>query len=297
MSVPLAYLVVVLIWSTTPLAIKWSGEEVGFLFAVTARMALALVLSLFIVTLLRKKLPWHKDAIKVYLAIGLSLYCTMLVVYWSAQFLPSGFISVLFGLTPFFTGLMAALWLKEKSFTPFRIIGMLVGFSGLFIIFGQGLNVGPHTAYGIAGILLGVFLHSASTVLIKKINTELPVFTANTGGLSIAVVLYFISWLAMGGRLPLVVPQYTAASIVYLGSIGSVVGAVLFYYALRHLEASKMALLTVITPVTALMIGQIFNHEPVSQNTVIGTSLILFGLILYQWADEWLKTLKRLSIE
>ena len=40
MSVPAAYLAVILIWTTTPLAIKWSGEEPGFLFGVTGRMVL-----------------------------------------------------------------------------------------------------------------------------------------------------------------------------------------------------------------------------------------------------------------
>ncbi|HLF97561.1 MAG TPA: EamA family transporter, partial [Methylococcaceae bacterium] len=40
MRVPLAYIGVILLWATTPLAIKWSGEGPGFLFGVTGRMAI-----------------------------------------------------------------------------------------------------------------------------------------------------------------------------------------------------------------------------------------------------------------
>ncbi len=46
MSVPLAYLGVIIIWSTTPLAIKWSNETGSFLFGVTGRMALGALLCL-----------------------------------------------------------------------------------------------------------------------------------------------------------------------------------------------------------------------------------------------------------
>jgi drug/metabolite transporter (DMT)-like permease len=296
MSVPLAYLSLVLIWSTTPLAIKWSGEEVGFLFGVTARMAIGLLLSLLIVTLWQKRLPLNRHAIKVYLIVALPLYCTMLLIYWASQYVPSGFIAVVFGLTPIFTSLLATVLLQEKSFTFFRVIGMLFGLWGLFIIFSQGFSFSSDTAYGVAGILLGAFLHSLGTVLYKKVDAQLSVFSANTGGLAIAVLLYLITWIATGNKFPLVIPEYTAVSIIYLGSVGSVFGAALFYYALRQVEASNMALLTVITPVTALFIGQLFNNETIDQHTITGTSLVVLGLILHQWAGGWFKTLKSQAV-
>lgn len=57
MSVPAAYLGVILIWSTTPLTIKWSGEGVGFLFGVTGRMALGAALCVALIKLLRIDFP------------------------------------------------------------------------------------------------------------------------------------------------------------------------------------------------------------------------------------------------
>ena len=68
MSVPLAFLAVVLIWSTTPLAIKWSGEGPGYLFGVFSRMALAVVVCLALLLILRRQLPWHRDARRAYLS-------------------------------------------------------------------------------------------------------------------------------------------------------------------------------------------------------------------------------------
>ena len=87
MSVPAAYISIVLIWSTTPLAIQWSGDEVGYLFGITSRMLLGVVVGLLAAALLSIRLPWHSAARRTYLAAGLGLFFAMTSVYWSSQFL------------------------------------------------------------------------------------------------------------------------------------------------------------------------------------------------------------------
>jgi len=284
MSVPLAYLGIVIIWTTTPLAIKWSGEDVGFLFGVSMRMFIALVFSLALVMILRKAFPWDRKSIQVYLAIGIPLYLAMSFVYWGAQYIPSGLISVLFGLTPLFTGLLATFWLSENSFTLPKTTGMLLGFAGLIVVFYQGFEIGQTMIFGMLAVLAAVFFHSLGTVWVKQVASDLPVYVANTGGLVVACLLYLVSWLILGGELPESIPNHAAYSITYLAIIGSVFGAYLFYYALKHVSASSIGLLPLITPVTCLLIGQWFNGEVITTSTMYGTAIILSGLFVYQWS-------------
>jgi drug/metabolite transporter (DMT)-like permease len=123
MSVPAAYLGVILIWSTTPLAIQWSGEEGHYLFGVAARMVIGLVVSLVVLAMLRRALPTDRKALWSYVVAGLGIFAAMSSTYWGAQYISSGLISVIFGLTPFATGVMAALWLGEPSLTRTRLWG------------------------------------------------------------------------------------------------------------------------------------------------------------------------------
>ena len=111
---PAAFIGVVLIWGTTPLAIKWSGEGVGYLFGVSSRMVIGLILALLVLKLMGLSLPWHAKARRTYIAAGLGIFVAMTAAYWSAQYIPSGWISVMFGLTPIVTGLMARVWLTEQ---------------------------------------------------------------------------------------------------------------------------------------------------------------------------------------
>ena len=136
--------------------------------------------------------------------------------------------------------------------------------------------------FGLFSVLAAVFFHSFGTVWVKQVASELPVYVANTGGLVVVSLLYVMSWIVLGEDIPENIPEYTAYSITYLAVFGSVFGALLFYYALRHVSASSIGLLPLITPVTCLLLGQWFNGEIITVSTIVGTAIILSGLLVYQ---------------
>ena len=289
MSVPLAYIGVIIIWSTTPLAIKWSGGDSGFLFGVTARMLIGLLFSsLLIMIFSPRSLPWDALARKTYLVAGIAIYGAMLSVYWGSQYISSGFISVIFGLNPIVTGIMAALWLNERSLTPAKILGVVLGVVGLSVIFSQALEAGNHAVIGIAAVCLSVFLHSWSSVWFKKLDINLTALEITHGGLLVSVPLYLLTWFVLQGAWPENVSQRGLGSIVYLGIFGSVLGFVMFFYILKHVDVSKVSLITLITPVVALFLGYAFNNEVLNTSVWAGTILILLGMSFYQWSDKLL---------
>jgi drug/metabolite transporter (DMT)-like permease len=286
MRVALAYIGVILLWSTTPLAIKWSAEGPGFLFAAAGRMCIGATCLVLTLAALRRSLPWHRKARQTYLAVALQIYGSMLAVYWSAQYIPSGWISVIFGLSPLITALLAAIWLGERSLTLGKCLSYLFGISGLVIMFGSALQFGSAAVLGIIGILIGACLQSASAVWVKCINAKLPAINQVAGGLLLAVPAYLITWGLFDGHWPASLPVMSLAAIVYLGAMATTIGFALYYYVLTHLEATRVALITLLTPVLALLLGHSVNHEPLTSNVVTGTTLILAGLILHAFFDR-----------
>lgn len=292
MSVPMAFLGTILIWSTTPLGIKWSSEGPSFIFAVTSRMIIGTLGCLLLLMIVRGKLPWHKRAVQVYVAEGVAIFGAMSCVYWGAQYIPSGLISVIFGLTPLLTGLMASLWLGEQSLTPLKIMGMTCAFSGLVLIFGDGFNAGAEALQGMAVVLVAVILHSGSTVWIKKIGNDMPALSMTSGGLIVSLPFFLLSWLLLDGQIPESIPLKAGLSIVYLGLFGSVMGFILFFYVLKHVEASKVGLIPLVTPVSALLLGGTLNNESIPHVVWTGTGLILVGMSVYQWGHILLRRRK-----
>jgi drug/metabolite transporter (DMT)-like permease len=294
MSVPAAYLGIVLIWSTTPLAIKWSGEGVGYLFGVTGRMVIGVVLALLVLLMMGKRLVWHKRARQTYLAAGLGIFIAMTAVYWASRFIPSGWISVIFGLTPIFTGLMARIWLQEPGLDLRRFLAVLIALAGMATVFSAGVELGVGFVLGLSGVLVSVLTHSASAVWVKRIDAQLHGLVVTAGGLLVAVPLFLLSWFLQGQSWPPVIEQRALASIVYLGVVGSVLGFALYFYLLRYVETTRVALITLITPVIALLAGQWLNAEQVDAKVWAGTALIMLGLagfefgggILTQWRSS-----------
>jgi len=288
-SVLLAYILVVMIWSTTPITIQWSSQGVDFLFGITARMTIGTVLAVMLCLWRYKKLPLHATALYVYSVSAMSVFGAMLIVYWGAQFIPSGLVSVLFGFTPVITAFMAALLLQNERLTGVKITGGLIGIAGLLIIFMDQLHTGHAAFLGVAAVLVSVFLHALSAVLVKRAHHQLPALNITAGSLLLSLPLFWITYALFAPPLPEFIPHKALLSIIYLGVMGSLVGFVSFYYVLQHMTAGSVSLITLLTPVLALWIGYAFNHEVLDMMFAWGTVLVLLGLIWHQWGRRLLK--------
>jgi drug/metabolite transporter (DMT)-like permease len=286
MSVPAAYLGIILIWSTTPLAIQWSAQGGGFAFAVFARMAIGVALAALLLAVWRIGLPLHPRARHSYLAGGLGLFGAMTLTYWGAGHVHSGLVSVLFGLSPLVTAPLAALWLGERTLSPLRLAGMALGIAGLATIFVQSEGVGDAQApLGLAALVLAVFIYSASLVWNKRIGDDSPPLATTAGTLAVSLPLFGLVWWLVEGRVPADLPPRAGAAIAYLGVFGSVLGFALYYYVIRHLDTGRVALITLVTPVLALLLGQTLNGEVVGARVWLGAALIAGGLLLHQWTE------------
>ena len=286
MSTPAAFISVILIWSTTPLAIKWSTLGAGFSFAVLARMTISVLLCSGLMMALRIRFPLHAQARHSYLVSGLSMFGAMSLTYWSAQSINSGMISVLFGLSPMITSLGAVLWLKEEVLTVNKVIGMMLGFAGLVLVFYGGYALGAGAALGLVALLGAVIMQSLGLVWIKRIGDHSPPLATTLGSLLVALPLFFTVWWVADGHWPIALPVRAEAAIMYLGLFGSVLGFALYYYLIKHLETGRVALITLITPVLALLLGHGLNNETVQLHVWLGTALIMLGLYLHCWGNK-----------
>lgn len=281
MNIRIAYLAVILIWSTTPLAIKWSSAGVEYLMALSARMALGLTGACVILLVLRQLPPINRQAVKTYLTSGFSIYFAMTGVYWASQYIPSGWISVIFGLSPIMTGVLAALVLNERSITWMKLWGMTLGIIGLLIIFGDGYSSGDEFFAGILVVLGSTLVHSLSSVLIKYFNARLSCFSASAGGLAFAMPLFVATCIYRGEPIPQDIPDRAMFAILYLGIIASTFGFALYFYVLSHMDIGKVSLIPLITPVSALLLGILLNDEPLSTSIIMGAGFISTGLLCY----------------
>lgn len=227
----------------------------------------------------------NASARKMYLASAVGIFGGMMPVYWAAQHISSGLISVIFGLSPMITGYIAWRFGLEQRFNRVKIIGSIIGIVGLFAIFYEGFSSDSMFVYGIIAMVISVILHSISAVWIKSLHINMPALTLVAGGLLFSMPMFIAVYLIFAPPLATEIPLKTFWSILYLGIVGSVIGFMSYYFLLKHLAASSVVLITLVTPVSALWIGYVVNNEDINLSIYIGTAFVLFGLLLHQSED------------
>ncbi len=284
MSVSIAYLAVLLIWSTTPLAIVWSSESISPSLAVLLRMVIALILGAIIIKVRHIELPWHKQAVKLYSFSAIGIFGGMIFSYLAAQYLSSGIMSLVFGLSPVISALLAKKILSEPDISSIKKLSMLISLIGLAIVCSNNLNFAEDGIYGVLFVLLAVFFFSLSGVLVKSISLVIHPLATTIGALSLATPMFLLSWLVLDGSLS--VELWQAKSIwatLYLGVFGSLIGFYAYFTVLQKMSASTVTLITLITPVVALLLGAILNAEPITESLIFGAFLVILGLTLYHF--------------
>lgn len=282
MKVGMAYLGVVLIWATTPLAIKWSSSSVSFVSAVAARVLFALVILLILLAILRRPLIKKSSDWLAYFAGLVGTFPNVLLVYWSAQHIPSGLAAVIFGLYPFAVGVFSYFILKENIFNLRRVIAIALALAGLVVINLDQFNLGGNALYGVLGIALATVLFGLSSVWVKRVGQGIDPLRQSTGVLVLAMPLIALSWYFIDGEIPYDWDLRSTLGVSYSAIAGSVLGSVLFFYVLAHCNVASVGLITFITPVMALFAGALADGETFSMSTVVGCTLVVLSLGVYQ---------------
>lgn len=297
LAIPLAFIAVLVIWTTTPLAIKWSSVGAPMTSA-SLRMVIGLVFCGSIVLLMSwgfifkdnkpQALQMDAIALKVYLVGGLSIFICMSLFYAAAQLIPSGWIAVLFGLSPLTTGLFTAMVEPKNKLTISRIIGLSLGVAGLYLVFSAGLSFEDASIEGVVFVLIAVIISSGSSVITRQLvkGITLPGMQITTGSLILALPCFIVSVLIQEPELDFNFTEKAWKAIVYLGLIGTGVGFTAYYYLLKHVSASQISLITLITPISALSVGSWLNNEPLLPEVWMGAALVCVGLLMYEFKPK-----------
>jgi len=175
----------------------------------------------------------------------------------------------------------------ESKLTPSRVIGILLGIGGLYLVFSAGLKVEDASIKGIVLVLLAVLISSSTSVITRQLVKPLSLsgMQITTGSLIVTIPLFMLTaWLSEPNFQGFT--NKAILSILYLGIIGSGVGFTLYYFLLKHTSANRVALITLVTPISALSLGSWLNNEPLVGEVWLGAAMVCIGLLLYEFKPK-----------
>jgi drug/metabolite transporter (DMT)-like permease len=283
----IVWLILCLIWGSTWIFIKIGLADLPPISFASARFVLSAAVVLAIILVQKIPLPrstseWRLLALTGFLQFALN-YSS---VFWAEQYITSGLAAVLQATITLFGLVLAWIFLPAERITRQKIIAVVLGILGVAVIFIDQLKVENWMAFlGCVAIVFGSYCAAQASILVK----------AKAGGIHPASLLFgqmacglpFIltySFSVEGNPATFQWSFVAVGSVLYLSLVGTIAAFWLYYWLLSRIESTKAMMISLVTPLLAVVIGAVTVGETLPPQTFAGGLMIIgsIGLIVFR---------------
>jgi len=283
----LAWVILCVIWGTTWIFIKIGLEDLPPIAFASVRFLLASVILLVVIFARRLPFPKTSSEWKLIAFTGvLQFSINYSTVFWSEQYITSGLAAVLQAMITVFGLVLAWFFLPNEKITTQKIIAVVVGVIGVAVIFIDQLRVEDLMAFlACVAIVVGAYAAAQASILVKAkaggIHPASLVFGQMICGLP-PIVIYSL-WYE-GNPLNYHWTWRAVGSVLYLTILGTIAAFWLYYWLLSKIESTKAMMISLVTPLVAVVVGAIVLGEWLPPQTFFGGVLIIasIGLIVFR---------------
>ena len=280
----LCYVLTVLIWGTTWIAIKGQLGAVPLESSVAYRFALAGALMWLILAVSgrMRMIPWRHQPFVLLQAVCL-FSCNFLLIYAASQYVTSGIVSVVFSAATVFNIANGFVFLRRRPagrVLAGACLGVL-GIVGLFWDTVTGARLDHATALGLGLALAGTWFFSLGNLVSARNTTQgLSILSVNAHAMLYGALLVAVFALARGVPFTFDTSPPYVVSLLYLAIPGTVVGFTTYLTVVHRLGPERAAYMTVLFPVVALSISFFVEGYRLTLPAAVGLGGILLGNLL-----------------
>ena len=281
------FIALCLIWGSTWYFIKISlNAGVPPFYGVGLRFLFSGIIFFIYIYYKKLSIPTTPQAIKLYLSFGLLNFSLSYgMTYWATQYIYSSISSILWGLFPLFTSLMAHFMIKDdpdERLNKNKIGALMVGLTGVAIMSAnQEIDLASQSFSAILVLISVIIIAAYPSVQYKKYNDEVGPYQMN----AVCQVMTGIVMLSMSSvfneDLSVIVwNNELILSTLYLIVFGGFISWGIYFWLYQHLNVTQVTYVAIFPPIVAIFLGWVFLGEILSSQEIIGTLLILGSSIL-----------------
>lgn len=202
------------------------------------------------------------------------------LIVWGQTQIASGLASILNAATPIFAVLVAGMLLPDERVTPLKLAGVGIGFVGVVVMIGLPALSGGGSLIAQLAIIAAALSYAFAGVYGRrfKVMGINPIITA-AGQVTASTIVLTPVALMVDGPLDVVAMSVdTWAAIVGLAVLSTAVAYVLYFKILETAGATNVLLVTLLVPVSAILLGSLFLNESLEVIHFVGMLLIAIGL-------------------
>ena len=275
------------------LSVVWGGSfffngialrEFPKLSIVTARVGLAALALLFLMKMLGQGIQLNRQILKAFFGMSfLNNVVPFSLIVWGQQHIASGVASILNATTPLFTMLVAHWFTTDEKINPRRLLGVLTGMGGVGLMMGlDSMESSGLHLLGQSAILLAAFSYGLAGVYGKRFAQLeiLPLATA-TGQLCASSMILIPLTLWIDQPWTMTIPSIKGiGSLLGIALLSTALAYVIYFRILKTAGATNLLLVTLLIPVSAIILGVFLLDESLEPQHLSGMAVISLGLMI-----------------
>lgn len=270
------------VWGSSFLAIKIAVQTINPISIAALRLTLAAILVYIYFSYRKLRFPGTVSVwIILFLVAFIGNVIPFFLISWAEQSVSSNMAGLLMSVGPIFTLALAHFFTDDDKFTRRKLLGTVVGFFGVIILFGfsdllmifKGNLQSSLPKLTIVGAALCYVTSGILAYRLKKINT-----IAVTTGVAILAALISLPLSVIYELQNYSAPSAASLSaVVYLGIFSTAFAFLIRFYLLSKAGPTFLSYVAYLIPVFAVLWGYLFLRETISLNMFIALILILTG--------------------
>ncbi len=280
-GVPVAWVTLCIVWSSTWLAIKIGLRDLPPISFVAIRFLIAIIVLIAVSIGPTRLLPLRRSEYVVLAITGILMFAVnYTLLFWAELHVSSGLAAVLQATIPIFGMFFAHSMLPDEPLRLHRLTGAIIALGGVTVICGRllGFN-GPLAFWGGVAVVVGAASAAYANVLVKARSIQLAPAMLAAWQMIFGITPLLILGLAIDGN-PARFHWTTTAifCLFYLAIIGSALTFLLLYWLLPRLTVAQLQSISLITPPGAVMLGWLMGGETFPLSSLLGAGLVLTGV-------------------
>ncbi len=279
----IAFITLCIVWGTTYFGIKISIKYFPPFWFSGFRHLLAGGIFLLISVIKGYAFPSWRDVGRLFILGAFMVIGGNALISWAEIYISSGLAGILSAVAPLFVTFLSIIF-----FEGFRITWAIMGGLVLSII-GMLMLTNPADAFEVKdGFYLGIGLlclanlnWALGSVFMKKFNIQGHVFMRTGVQMTTAGLFNLIVGTLFEPKVDFAaVPTEGWLAVIYLITIGSLVGYTCFVYLLEYMTPARLSIHVYINTVVAVLVGWLFADETITWTTLIAMTVVLIGVII-----------------
>lgn len=268
------------IWGTSFLFNAILIREIGPFWVSAARVSIGALGCWVVFLALRLPLPREPRIYGGFFVMGVIGYAIPFALFpLSQHYLASGVAAIINALTPIVTVIVSHYWPGGERATWLKSTGVAAGFVGVAILAIPALQAGGTNQLWAIGACLLATLCYATTLNYARRFAAIPPTTIATLALTGASFAALVAAFAFEG-MPTVTRPETWGAALGIGLLATTFGFLVMYRILPRIGATNFTTVTLIAPVSAIILGMTLLGEQIRLEHIAGMAAIFVGLML-----------------